>query len=195
MSALDQPLISVAVRPGPRRERHRMTVVAVTLGLGLLAGCGGQDSASTSSTSAPSGPVGTASEDPADNAGLVETGSVATASLGAPASDAVAPSAAQDNADTPYLITWDVAGKYLLVTTFGSSGCPNAVLRVAQTDEQQLELSSTNSEALLLGTAPKSCTADYAPFTSSVVVPAGIVRTEPLTVIIDGNEIEVPAAP
>ena len=175
-------------------HRRSPSILALVVGLALLAACGSsQDSTSASSTAASGGPAASPSADaPADD--VLATGSVATATVGIPAANQVA-QPTEANPDLSPVAVWDAAGQYLFVTTYGSSSCPNAVLRVVQTEDQQLELSTTNSEAALLGTtSTQICTADLAPFTSSVVVPDGVVRTEPLTVIVENNEIVVPPA-
>ncbi len=150
----------------------------------LIAGCSGNDPASSS--------AGAASV-VHPSSGAASEGSVASASAGLPGPDQATGMTEPDSAFGQAVIAWDLAGKYLLVTTYGSSGCPNTIDRVIRAGDQRLEFATGDTAASLATTTPRTCTADLAPFTSSVVVPAGISRTESLTVVFQGTEIVVPA--
>ena len=162
----------------PGKRARRAVVVGLLLALGPVAGCSANSSTPANGGTEQSGSSAT-------------YGAVASASAGLPGPDQAAGMTQPDSAFGQAVIAWDLAGKFLLVTTYGSSSCPNTIDRVVLAGDQRLEFSTSDTTAALATTAPRTCTADLAPFTSSIVVPAGIVRTEPLTVVFQGNEIVV----
>lgn len=83
---------------------------------------------------------------------------------------------------------WDSEGRYLLVTTFGSSSCAHGLDLITLVGPQRIELSTGLDESVA-----RSCTADLAPFRNEIVVPEGVDRGADLTIILGDRHLTLPA--
>ncbi|GAB3300693.1 hypothetical protein [Pseudoclavibacter terrae] len=83
------------------------------------------------------------------------------------------------------LVLWLDEGSSISVTTWGSSGCPAILTEVNAVDAQTLDLQYADTTAYV----DQVCTADYAPHTSEIDLPADITGS-PLTVSVsfDGEK-------
>lgn len=77
------------------------------------------------------------------------------------------------------LVQWLEQGSSISVTTWGSSGCPAILTEVNAVDAQTLDLQYLEATAY----PDQACTADYAPHTSEIELPADITGA-PLTVTV-----------
>lgn len=87
---------------------------------------------------------------------------------------------------------WGPDGQ-ILVMTFGSSSCPRLPTVVELVDSHTLKISTA---ALLPPADPgvaAACTADAAPTTSAVAIPAGLDVASAVTVVFDGVPQVLPA--
>ncbi|MDR5698473.1 hypothetical protein [Agromyces aerolatus] len=85
---------------------------------------------------------------------------------------------------------WLQQGGQLAITTWGSSGCP-----IVGTDIKVIEpRGEGNTVEIVTKEYPEDqiCTMDFVPFTTVFWTPLDVTTTEPLTVLIEGEEIEVP---
>lgn len=85
---------------------------------------------------------------------------------------------------------WLQQGGQLAITTWGSSGCP-----VAGTDITVVaKAGEGNTVEIATKQYPEDqvCTMDFVPYTTVFWTPLDVTTTEPLTVRIEGEEIEVP---
>lgn len=96
------------------------------------------------------------------------------------------------------LAQWAGDGR-LFVTTQGSSGrgCERSITSVERTGPQTITIGTgrVKDGTPVPTTAIVSCSADLAPLTSEIVLPDGIVSTEPLTIVLDDMALELPPAP
>ena len=171
-----------------RRVGRWPSVMALSVCIIVIAGCG--------RSGLPSAPATGASSNVTSPRDAV--GTVVTSAFGLPAvtgidedMDAAYRRWAGGSEGPPVLVVWDAAGDYLYVITSMGTSCANGVERVTKTGPQQLEI--LTRDALDGSSAPRSCTADFRPLTSSVVVPPGILRSQSLSVIVDGLSVVVPA--
>ncbi|WP_424463623.1 hypothetical protein [Pseudoclavibacter helvolus] len=77
------------------------------------------------------------------------------------------------------LVQWLDEGTSISVTTWGSSGCPAILTEVNAVDAQTLDLQYLDATAY----PDQMCTADYAPHTSEIDLPADVTGA-PLTVTV-----------
>ena len=85
---------------------------------------------------------------------------------------------------------WLQQGGQLAITTWGSSSCPTV-----GTDIKVVEKAGEgNTVEIVTKDYPEdqACTADFVPYTTVFWTPLDVTTTEPLTVRIEGEEIEVP---
>ncbi|MTD12818.1 hypothetical protein GIS00_02515 [Nakamurella sp. YIM 132087] len=116
--------------------------------------------------------------------GFPEPGSVPT---GMPMSF-TDPSAAKDVS-----IEWSTKDGALVVVTFGSGTCPELVLQITQTGDNEVTLIIGNRYQVAPTPTSYSCTADRVPYTTIIQPPAGIDAERPLAVVWDNERITLPA--
>lgn len=157
-------------------------LAAATLAMALVAaGCAPDDAVEVGAGPSPA-PTSTESASPEP----MSPESTSPAQEAAPLPTTIAESWAQDAAADTLVLRADQPGK-LLVTTFGSSTCPE--LPVAATwDERRTTLQIT--AAYDPGAEPRPCTRDLAPTTS--VVPIEGLPDYQFTATVNGEAVTVP---
>lgn len=90
------------------------------------------------------------------------------------------------------------SGGRLFITTVGSSssGCEPSITSVERSGPQKITLGTggVQNGTPVPTTVIMSCSMDLSPLTSEIVLPPGIVSTEPLTIVLDGVSLELPPA-